>query len=396
MCEFAVVAAAGPEGLTGREVVQGRRAYAEHLGVQPDETTQNSSEPNHVYGALKSPLPASKGKPRIDLGRATLSERDGRFFLLLDGAALGLLEAARPTLLGDAEAAGATLVRGIEIAWEAGIEQVPLDLDQLGIDSAVSETAQYIDRPAPGSRKVYRYTTTSKIIKREDGASDVQIYYAHANNLDIDADDSWWGYTSIVVRRDDEAGSARWNDDEDPDRGGVFTFRKAQWHLRVEDLLERDQDEDLERNQDEVEIAARKDLTPTDKYQQIKARRGQGIFREKVLEREPYCRLTGVDDPRHLRASHIQPWAVSNDVERLDANNGLMLSPHIDHLFDKADISFENDGTLMVLNEEIGELLVRWGVDLESLPAPTRCFQEEQIRFLEKHRERFRVRQSKQ
>lgn len=387
MCEFAVVAAAGLGGLTAREVVQGRRAYAEHLGVQMEGTTQNGSEPNHTGWALKRPLPGGGGKPRIDLGRATLSESDGRFFLLIKGAPLVLAGAPRPGRIDGGEVPDATLVNGIEIAWEAGIEQVPLDLDRLDIDTEVRETAQYIDRPEPGSRSVYRYETTSSISRRDDGTFDVRICYAQKNNLDIEADESWWGFTSIVVRKGDDAGSAMWNDDEDPGREGVFTFRKAQWHVRLEDLWERDREE--------VEIERRTDLTPTEKYQQIKARRGQGGFRNEVLKREPRCRLTGVDDPGHLRASHIQPWAISNDAERLDANNGLMLSPHIDHLFDKADISFENDGSLLVLNERIQLVLARWRVDLDKVHTLSQPFRPEQIRFLEKHRERFHERQGK-
>jgi hypothetical protein len=382
MSEFAVVAAAGLDGLTAREVVQGRRAYAEHLGVKMEGPTQNDSRPNHIEEALKAPLPGTDDKPRIDLGRATPSARDGRFFLLLDGAPIGPTIAPRPRPIEGSAADGAILVKGIEIAWEAGIEQVPLDLDRLDIDfgTEVSETAQYIDFPASGFRPVYRYETTSSIVQQEDGSFNVRIHYAHENNLHIDFDDSWWGFTSIVVRKGDDAGSAKWNDDADPARGGIFTFRKAQWHVRLEDLLERDSDE--------IEIEQSTDLTVTEKCQLIKARRGQGLFRKGVLAREPSCRLTGVDEPRHLKASHIQPWAASTNLDRLDANNGLMLSPHIDHLFDKADISFNDDGTLLA-SSDIRRLLGQWGVELDNLAALARPFVPEQIRFLKKHRERF-------
>jgi hypothetical protein len=387
MCEFAVVAAAGLDGLTAREVVQGRRAYAEHLGVQMEGPTQNDSRPNHIGEALKPRLPGTDDKPHIDLGRATPSARDGRFFLLLDGIPIGPTIAPRPRPIEGTAADDAILVKGIEIAWEAGIEQVPLDLDRLDIDldTEVSKTAQYIDLPASGSRPIYRYETTSSIVQQEDGSFDVRIHYAHENNLHIEVGDSWWGFTSIVVRKGDDVGSAKWNDNADPARGRVFTFRKAQWHVRLEDLLERDRDE--------VEIEQRTDLTVTEKYQLIKARRGQGQFRKGVLEREPSCRLTGVDDPRHLKASHIQPWAASTNLDRLDANNGLMLSPHIDHLFDKADISFNDDGTLLA-SSDIRRLLRQWGVEPDNLTTLARPFMPEQIRFLEKHRERFFERHS--
>lgn len=385
MCEFAVIAAAGTGGLTEHEVVQGRRAYAEHLGVQLTGPTQNASTAAHITWSLQPPGPGDL--PRVPLGRARPSKRGDRFFLLLDGAPIGSADAPRPRELRDCDATGAELVNGIEIAWEAGIEQVLLDLDKLSVETEVSETAQYIDNPAPSSRSVYRYETRSSVSERDDDAFEVRIYYLHEDNPHIDADDSWWGHTSMVVRREDEAGSVKWNDDKDPARGGVFTFRKAQWHLRPDDYSAR--------NREEEEIEGRTDLSRTEKNQQIKARRGQGVFRTRVLKCEPSCRLTGVKDPGHLKASHIQPWAESNDADRLNGNNGLMLAPHVDHLFDRADISFENDGTLLVLNEEIRSLLKCWGIKTDNSSARVRAFREAQWGFLETHREKFRARQGK-
>ena len=47
-------------------------------------------------------------------------------------------------------------------------------------------------------------------------------------------------------------------------------------------------------------------------------------------------------------ASHIKPWMVSNNRERLDANNGFLLLPNLDKTFDKGYISFADDGTILV------------------------------------------------
>lgn len=90
---------------------------------------------------------------------------------------------------------------------------------------------------------------------------------------------------------------------------------------------------------------------PTFREQIVKSRRGQGVFRANVLLRESACRVTGVDDPRHLTASHIKPWRDGTDAERLDGANGLLLSPHVDHLFDKGYISFSSDQSLVVVPE---------------------------------------------
>ncbi len=71
----------------------------------------------------------------------------------------------------------------------------------------------------------------------------------------------------------------------------------------------------------------------TEKRQIILARRGQGKFRERVSRIEHACRITGVNRPEHLIASHCKPWrdCESHD-ERLDGENGLLLTPTVDHL----------------------------------------------------------------
>ena len=51
-----------------------------------------------------------------------------------------------------------------------------------------------------------------------------------------------------------------------------------------------------------------------------------------------------------LIASHIKPWAVSDDIERLDPNNGLLLLANIDKAFDLGYISFNDKGKIMISN----------------------------------------------
>lgn len=122
---------------------------------------------------------------------------------------------------------------------------------------------------------------------------------------------------------------------------------------------------------------------PTFIEQIVRARRGQGVFRANVLLHEEVCRVTRVDEPRHLRASHIKPWSKASDKERLDGNNGLLLSPHIDHLFDKGYITFSVNQELVVVDEVRHTLLDRWGID-----AGVRVgeFSTEQNAYLDYHR----------
>ena len=86
----------------------------------------------------------------------------------------------------------------------------------------------------------------------------------------------------------------------------------------------------------------------TTKKELIDARIGQGKFRSKLIEYWKCCAVTNVSLLSILKASHIKPWAVSTNQERLDKFNGLLLSPNLDALFDQGYISFNDDGEIMV------------------------------------------------
>jgi HNH endonuclease len=111
----------------------------------------------------------------------------------------------------------------------------------------------------------------------------------------------------------------------------------------------------------------------------------QGRYRLDLETVEGGCRVTGLIDRRHLRASHIKPWSESNDQEKLDPNNGLLLSPHIGHLFDRGYISFTNDGDLLVSKNMNPVVLSAWGL---TEPIKRRPFNAKQCAYLEYHRDR--------
>jgi len=134
----------------------------------------------------------------------------------------------------------------------------------------------------------------------------------------------------------------------------------------------------------EGELRNRPDLQETEKEQLIKARRGQGIFKKNLHRVETKCRVTGVTDARHLRASHIKPWAKSADFEKLDGQNGLLLAPHLDHLFDQGFISFSNDGEVLISSHLNPQVLNSWALNLRSLNVGR--FTPKQQMYLEFHR----------
>jgi len=108
------------------------------------------------------------------------------------------------------------------------------------------------------------------------------------------------------------------------------------------DILEADETRQIIRNPE---------IPETEKQQLVKARIGQGQFRDQLLSYWRRCCLTGCDLQGVLRASHIKPWRASTNAERLDLFNGLLLSPNMDALFDKGLISFQDTGEIIVSSQ---------------------------------------------
>ena len=126
-------------------------------------------------------------------------------------------------------------------------------------------------------------------------------------------------------------------------------------------------------------------LEETEKAALVMSRRGQGKFKQNVSLLERRCRITQVDRPEHLRASHIKPWRDSTNQERLDGENGFLLTPSIDHLFDRGFISFEDNGTLLISPVAHQPALQRMGVITDGTVNVGK-FTGEQKRHLDFHR----------
>lgn len=136
----------------------------------------------------------------------------------------------------------------------------------------------------------------------------------------------------------------------------------------------------------ESNIQSDRRLDETERRSLILARRGQGLFRANVQVVERACRVTKVERREHLIASHIKPWRDSSNDERLDGENGLLLTPTIDHLFDKGFISFEGDGELIVSPVADPISLQRMGIPTDA-GLKVGGFSDGQRRFLAYHRD---------
>lgn len=91
-----------------------------------------------------------------------------------------------------------------------------------------------------------------------------------------------------------------------------------------------------------------KNLPTTEREAVVHSRIGQGEFRNRLIHYWKGCAVTGCKRLEILRASHIKPWRDSDNRERLDVHNGLLLAPNLDAAFDKGFISFDDDGSILI------------------------------------------------
>ena len=120
----------------------------------------------------------------------------------------------------------------------------------------------------------------------------------------------------------------------------------------------------------------------TEKEQEILCRIGQGQFRKSLIKLWKKCSVTSFGQINILRASHIKPWRVSSNHERLDKYNGFLLIPNLDVAFDKGVISFDNDGNILISSKydylELEKLNINVGMKIN--------LKEENKKYLEYHR----------
>ena len=74
----------------------------------------------------------------------------------------------------------------------------------------------------------------------------------------------------------------------------------------------------------------------------------QSVFRDRLLKKYHKCCLCEVENQDLLKASHIKLWVVSDADEKLDVENGFLLCPNHDALFDGGFISFDDNGNIMI------------------------------------------------
>ncbi len=149
--------------------------------------------------------------------------------------------------------------------------------------------------------------------------------------------------------------------------------RIAKGVYALTEFLEQVEKEDLgfftfEKN--EVVFKKTKNIVETKKFKKTetvvnqKVRIGQSYFRANLLSEMKSCPITGIDDKRLLIASHIKPWVHSNNEERVNTKNGILLSPLFDKLFDKSIglITFTIEKRILISNKISQENISRLNI----------------------------------
>ncbi|MCZ4295031.1 HNH endonuclease [Vibrio sinaloensis] len=123
---------------------------------------------------------------------------------------------------------------------------------------------------------------------------------------------------------------------------GMYSAALNHYNKFLADLAQIDVNADIR------QVMADKKLTDTEKSIMVKTRMGQGHFRAQLVQMWGGCAVTGYRNTQLLLASHIKPWRASNNKERLDKFNGLLLLANLDKAFDLGFISFDDNGKVLI------------------------------------------------
>lgn len=143
----------------------------------------------------------------------------------------------------------------------------------------------------------------------------------------------------------------------------VYGFGEGYWKFKNFDSSEYD-NPIIDR---QLKMIANLDISNTEKEMIIKSRIGQGIFRDRIIQKYEHCIITGINDNRLLLASHIKPWRSASNYERLSSENGLLLSPLYDKLFDIGLITFDDNMKILISNKLSCENVSRINIDTNKI-----------------------------
>lgn len=130
--------------------------------------------------------------------------------------------------------------------------------------------------------------------------------------------------------------------------------------------------------------------TQTEIDRVTKVRISQGKFRKDLLDiYERKCPFTQINILSLLIASHIKPWRLDEE-NRNNPNNGILLSVHLDALFDKGLISLNSGGYIIYKNDKVKDILSKNFI-LKKNILDSRFLTIERQKFFQWHRQHYNI-----
>ncbi len=125
--------------------------------------------------------------------------------------------------------------------------------------------------------------------------------------------------------------------------------KKGQYSFKYLPVYDKDYDKVIEETQKIEKEVEPLNIDEESKKAIVNVRVNQGKFRDLLLKRyNNKCCLCAIKNQKFLIASHIKPWAKSELKEKVDIDNGFLMCPNHDRLFDKGYITFDDDGTIII------------------------------------------------
>lgn len=163
----------------------------------------------------------------------------------------------------------------------------------------------------------------------------------------------------------------------------LMCFADRMWRKKRVINIYKYQDVALKKISTEIDNEIKKTgLVGEEKKALIKIRINQSFFRDKLVKKYGKCCLCNIKNKNLLLASHIKPWSSSNPYEKTDINNGLILCPGHDKLFDKGYITFDNYGKI-IISSDLSQ------IDMKDLNINNKMripISEKNIKYLDYHR----------
>lgn len=203
----------------------------------------------------------------------------------------------------------------------------------------------FIYATKPFQKIMYKTRIEKMNLRFEETIDDKKYFTKYGKNKEVNKDKLYLRLKLIQKFNDDRLNLnfLKKNGLKNPPQGPQRIKEKLLMYLK--DIIGENQIQKTET--DEIKNIE-KEYIGKNKEAILKVRIGQGLFKQRLLKKDCSCKICGLRIKEFLIASHIKPWSKSTQNEKVDLDNGFLLCPNHDALFDKGYISFEDTGKIII------------------------------------------------